>query len=121
MNFFESIIAFLRNIAGLKTCGWNTTQLGFIQGLDPLYYVIAHATSKVATELKRQFPAKTKLPKFHLVYCTPKTTFKGKELRTKAYAIEREKSTSADMMKILKSVYRVSFQMRAKLPKLLHV
>jgi hypothetical protein len=101
---------------------WNTTQLGFIQGLDPQYYDIAHATSKVATEVKRHFPAKTKIPKFHLAYCTPKITFKGKELRTKAYAIETEKCTSTDMMKILKSVYRVSteftsFQMRAKHPE----
>jgi hypothetical protein len=101
---------------------WNTTQLGFIQGLDPQYYDIAHATSKVATEVKRHFPAKTKLPKFHLAYCTPKITFKGKELRTKAYAIETEKCTSTDMMKILKSVYRISteftsFQMRAKHPE----
>ncbi len=39
---------------------WNTTQLGFIQGLDPQYYDLAHATSKVATELKRHFPARKK-------------------------------------------------------------
>lgn len=101
---------------------WNTTQLGFIQGLDPQYYDIAHATSKVATELKRHFPSKTKLPKFHLAYCTPKINYKGKEIRTKAYAIETEKSTSMEMMKILKSVYRTSteftsFQMRAKHPE----
>ncbi|KAI2503125.1 hypothetical protein MHU86_11316 [Fragilaria crotonensis] len=70
---------------------WNTTQLGFIQGLDPQYYDLAHATSKVATELKRHFPAKTKLPKFHLAYCTRKIIYKGKELRTKAYAIEKKK------------------------------
>jgi hypothetical protein len=100
---------------------WNTTQLGFIQGLDPQYYDLAHATSKVATEIKRHFPSKTKLPKFHLAYCTPKISLNGKELRTKAYAIETEKSTSTEMMKVLKSVYRTStaftsFQMRAKNP-----
>ncbi|KAI2495318.1 hypothetical protein MHU86_19217 [Fragilaria crotonensis] len=101
---------------------WNTTQLGFIQGLDPQYYDLAHATSKVATELKRHFPSKTKLPKFYLAFCTPTIKYKGKDFRTKAYAIETEKSTSMEMLKILKLVYRestdfTSFQLRNKHPE----
>jgi hypothetical protein len=76
---------------------WNTTQLGFLQGLDPQFYDLAHATSKVATELKRHFPSKHKIPKFHLAYCRPKITYNGKQIRTKAYAIETEKSRFSNL------------------------
>jgi hypothetical protein len=105
---------------------WNTTQLGFLQGLDPQFYDLAHATSKVATELKRHFPSKHKIPKFHLAYCRPKITYNGKQIRTKAYAIETEKSTSMDMLKILKFVYQkttefTSFQLRNSIQRQMHV
>ena len=51
---------------------WDTTQLGFIYGLDPQFYNINQATTKVVVETLRQALTRTKIPKIRLVYCSPK-------------------------------------------------
>ena len=66
--------------------------------------------------------SKTKIPKFKIAFCTPQTTSHNVQIRTKAYAIETEKSTSMEMLKILKHTYRtttefIPFQMRSKHPE----
>jgi hypothetical protein len=50
---------------------WDTTQLGFFYGLDPQFYDSDHAMYKIQENLKKNAP-RTKVPKFRLVYCSPK-------------------------------------------------
>ena len=101
---------------------WNTTQIGFIVGMDPHFYDPEQATAKVTQDLLKNASGHPKIPAFRMVHCTPSTTTNTKNhLRTKAYAIEIEKSSSADMVKLIKQAYKdtgtfVSFQMRSKHP-----
>jgi hypothetical protein len=98
---------------------WETTQLGFLYGIDPQFYDIEQATKKVATILRQVVP-RTKLPKFRLVYCSPKIkNAKGRVVRTKAYAIETMRSDREELNKHLKEAHKdngtfVPFQMRAR-------
>jgi hypothetical protein len=48
---------------------WETTQSGFLYGIDPQFYDIDQATNKVTKTLKESLP-RIMLPKFKLVYCT---------------------------------------------------
>ena len=100
---------------------WDTVQLGFFQGLNPQFYSVDDATSMVSEAIKKACP-KTKIPKFQISFCTPQTTIHNAQLRTKAYAIKTEKTTSMEMLKILKHTYRsttefIPFQMRSKHPE----
>ena len=100
---------------------WDTVQLGFFQGLNPQFYSVDDATSMVSEAIKKACP-KTKIPKFQIAFCTPQTMIHNAQIRTKAYAIETEKSTSMEMLKILKHTYRtttefIPFQMRSKHPE----
>jgi hypothetical protein len=100
---------------------WETVQIGFFQGLNPQFYSVDDATSMVSEAITKAC-SKTKIPKFKLSFCTPQTTIHNAQLRTKAYAIETEKSTSMEMLKILKHTYRettefIPFQMRSKHPE----
>jgi hypothetical protein len=101
---------------------WDTTQLGFILGLDLQFYDIATATEKVRNELKNKLPAKRKMSKCQLAFTTPQITLGGKVIKTKAYALETLKVDSMDMLKNLKHAYRdsnafVPFQMRSEYPE----
>jgi hypothetical protein len=100
---------------------WDTVQLGFFQGLNPQFYGVDDATSMVSEAIQKA-GSKTKIPKFKIAFCTPQTTIHNAQIRTKAYAIETEKTTSMEMLKILKHTYRtttefIPFQMRAKHPE----
>ncbi|KAI2490819.1 hypothetical protein MHU86_23754 [Fragilaria crotonensis] len=46
---------------------WETTQLGFLYGIDPQFHDIDQATIKVTKTIQQSFP-RTKVPKFKLVY-----------------------------------------------------
>ena len=99
---------------------WDTVQLGFFQGINPQFYSAENATSMISDAIKKAFP-KTKIPKFQIAFSSPQTTIHNTQFRTKAYAIETEKTTSMDMLKILKHTYKattefVPFQMRTKHP-----
>jgi hypothetical protein len=101
---------------------WDTTQLGFLMGLDPQFYNISQATEKVRNELKANLPPRTKVPKFQLAFITPQIRYQEKVVKTKAYAVETTKTDSIAMMKILQQAYRetnafVFFQMRQKSPE----
>jgi hypothetical protein len=65
---------------------WDTTQLGFFYGLDPQFYDFDHATYKIQEFLQKNAP-RVKVPKFRLVYCSPKvrtTRGNNRTIRTKA-------------------------------------
>jgi hypothetical protein len=99
---------------------WDTVQLGFFQGINPQFYSAENAISMISDSIKKSFP-KTKIPKFQIAFSSPQTTIHNNQLRTKAYAIETEKTTSMEMLKILKQTYKettefVPFQMRSKHP-----
>ena len=47
---------------------WDIMQIGFMFGVDPTYYDIDHATAKITAEIAKNAPARTKVPKFKLVY-----------------------------------------------------
>ena len=64
--------------------------------------------------------------KFKLVFESPnKITIKNKNARTKAYAIESQRSTSKELIALLKETYKttgsfISYQMRQQNPEALH-
>ena len=86
---------------------WETTQLGFLYGVDPQFNDIDQATTKF-TDTLRQALQRTKIPKFRLVYCFPKITAKGRVVRTKAYAIESMRADQEELNKLLKVAYKDS-------------
>jgi hypothetical protein len=103
---------------------WNTTQLGFIIGLDPQFFDPEQAVAKVIQDLQKNTNGHPKIPKFRMAYTTPSIeTNEHRQLRTKAYAIETEKSSSMEMLRYVKQAYKdtglfVPFQMRSKLPEI---
>ena len=101
---------------------WNTSQLGFMIGLDPNFYSNDQAKTKLSDELAKALLRGTKIPKFQMANATPMTTFRDKTVRSKAYSIEVKKTNAIAMSKILKTVYKdhqefVPFQMRNKYPE----
>jgi hypothetical protein len=104
---------------------WNTTQLGFIVGLDPQFYNPEQAAERLIQDMKKHNPGKPKIPHFRMAFCTPTVLVKGigkRNSRTKAYAIETEKMNSMEMLRLLKIAYKytgdfVPFQMRNKHPE----
>ena len=108
---------------------WDIVQLGFFFGLDPTFLNVDQATSKITADLQAAIAAKPtprpKMPKFKLVFGSPKITIKNKAVRTKAYAIESQRSTSGELIKLLKDAYKttgsfVAYQMRQRSPDALH-
>jgi hypothetical protein len=108
---------------------WDIVQLGFFFGLDPTFLNVDQATSIITADLQAAIAAKTtprpKMPKFKLVFGSPKITIKNKAVRTKAYAIESQRSTSGELIKLLKEAYKttgsfVAYQMRQRSPEALH-
>ena len=101
---------------------WETTQLGFLYGLDPQFYDLDQVTTKFANTIRQALP-RVKTPKFRLVYCSPKIkTEKGRIVRTKAYAVETMRADRDELNKQLKEVYKedgtfIPFQMRACHPE----
>ena len=101
---------------------WNTTQLGFVLGIDPQFYNQTQAHERLTQALIRKLPQHTKIPKFKMAFCTPQSVQQNVKVRTKAYAVEIEKQHSAEMMKLLKEACKdthefVPFYMRKKHPE----
>ena len=102
---------------------WDTTQLGFIYGLDPQFYDVDQATSKVLAMMQRSVP-KLKIPKFRLVQCSPKIQKSrgNRTVRTKAFAFETLRNQKEEFTRVLKQAYKengefVPFKMRARHPE----
>ena len=99
---------------------WDITQLGFFFGTDPSFYNVDQATEKITAAIQKAMTGK-KFPKFKLVFTSPKVTNGKKSYSTKAYAIESQRTTSQEMIAILKTVFKstgefVPYQMRRKHP-----
>jgi hypothetical protein len=108
---------------------WDVIQLGFFFGLDPTFLNVDQATSTVTANLQAAIAAKPtprpKMPKFKLVFGSPKITINNKAVRTKAYAIEGQRATSGELISLLKEAYKttgsfVTYQMRQRAPEALH-
>jgi hypothetical protein len=103
---------------------WDTTQLGFFYDIDPQFYDLDQATCKVQEVFKQNVP-RMKVPRFRLVYCSPRVRTSNRNnrvIRTKAYAIETLRKDRDDMTRLLKQAYKdngtfVPFQMRARHPE----
>lgn len=100
---------------------WNTTQLGFIVGLNPKYYDVDQATMKLNKDIHKKLP-QTKVPPFRLVFSAPQIRTDQFRAVTQAYAIETEKKNSLNMMQILKATYQetaefTAYQLRSKHPE----
>ena len=99
---------------------WDTIQLGFMFGIDPSFYDVDQATAKITADLQKEL-ARNKIPKFRLVFTSPKVKYGRATYSTKAYAIESQRSTSRELTAILKTAFKstgafVPFQMRQKHP-----
>jgi hypothetical protein len=75
---------------------WNTTQMGFMLGIDPQFYTDAQAHERITQALVRKLSPNIKVPKFKMAFCTPQTEYNGIRIRTKAFAVETEKHTSVE-------------------------
>ena len=103
---------------------WNTLQLGVFYGIDPQFYDLDQATCKIQAVFQKNAP-RMKVPKFRLVYCSPKVrALRGsnRTIRTKAYTIETLRKDRDKLTRILKHAYNddgtfVPFQMRSRHPE----
>ena len=99
---------------------WDTTQLGFFFGIDPSFYNVDQATAKITAEIQKAMAGK-RIPKFKLVFTSPKVTSGRKSISTKAYAIESQRQASQELIQVLKTAFKstgafVPYQMRNKHP-----
>jgi hypothetical protein len=100
---------------------WHTVQIGFIMGLDPSFYSSNQAHEKMTKAILARAP-NAQIPKFAMIFCTPRVRMKSNEVRTKAYAIEVEKSNASTMTNLMKQVCKdthefTPFQMRDRHPE----
>lgn len=96
------------------------TQLGFFFGIDPTFYNVDRATAKITVDIQKVMTGK-RIPKFNLVFTSPKITEGRKSISTKAYAIESQRQTSQELITVLKTAFKstgafVPYQMRNKHP-----
>jgi hypothetical protein len=101
---------------------WNTTQLGFFVGLDPAFFDSDQAMAKVTHDMTESLEGRQKIPSFRMAFVTPSSKSGDRNVKTKAYAIETEKSTSEELLRLIKKAYKASgsfipFQMRSKHPE----
>jgi hypothetical protein len=101
---------------------WNTTQLGFFVGLDPVFFDSDQAMAKVTHEITESLEGRKKIPSFRMAFVTPSAMSGDRSVRTKAYAIETVKSSSEELLRLIKKTYKTSgsfipFQMRSKHPE----
>ena len=74
-------------------------------GIDPQFYSPIQAHERISIALKTALKSNNNnmhIPKFTVAFCTPQVTFNGATFRTKAYAIETEKSKAVEMQRVLK-------------------
>jgi hypothetical protein len=84
---------------------WSTTQIGFIIGLDPVFYSPAQAHEKMSKVISAKMPGQV-IPKFAMAFCTPNVRLSNTTVRTKAYAIEVEKENGSAMINLMKQCVR---------------
>jgi len=81
----------------------DTIQAGYLIGINPEHYTPEVAAQKVLDKMNPK--DKKKMPRFKLVYSSPRIVVDDKEIRTKAYAIEFERAKAGDAMRVLKDTF----------------
>ena len=79
---------------------WDISQQGFMLGIDPQFYSPTQAHARISLAFKKALTAispSMRIPKFAVAFCTPQVNFNSTTIRTKAYAIETEKSKAVEM------------------------
>jgi hypothetical protein len=108
---------------------WDTTQIGFVTGMDPNFYTASQAQVKFNQEIRKRAEVtihntkRIKIPQFRMVFSSIRAETKtGQKVSTKAYSIEVCNSDSLLMMQTLKSYLKetpelfVPYNMRRKFP-----
>ena len=95
-------------------------------GIDPQFYSPpAQAHARISNAVKAALQASSfslHIPRFAVAFCTPQATFNSSTAKTKAYAIETERSKSGEMQRVLKEAFKknndfVPFHLRSKHPE----
>jgi len=107
---------------------WDTTQIGFVTGIDPSFYNASQAQVKFNTDLRKLAeittanPKRITIPQFRMVFSSVRSdTQTGQKVTTKAYSLEVRTAQSLLMMQTLKSYLTdsalfVPYSMRRKYP-----
>jgi hypothetical protein len=108
---------------------WDTTQIGFVTGIDPSFHNASQAQVKFNTELRKRAevtnanPKRIKIPQFRMMFSSIRAdTQTGQKVTTKAYSLEVRTEDSLLMMQTLKSYLKdsalfVPYNMRRKFPE----
>ena len=104
---------------------YDISQQGFMLGIDPQFYSPTQAHVRISATLKNALQganASAKIPKFAVAFCTPQVNIHSTSVKTKAYAIETEKSKAIEMQRLLKEACKktndfVPFHLRSKHPE----
>ena len=104
---------------------WNISQQGFMLGIDPQFYTPLQAHQRISSALEKALKKSTtpiRIPKFAVAFCTPQVNIGSTSVKTKAYAIETEKSKAIEMQRALKEACKqtndfVPFHLRSKHPE----
>ena len=108
---------------------WDTSQIGFVTGIDPNFYTASQAQVKFNTELRKRAevttanPKRIKIPQFRMVFSSVRAdTQTGQKVATKAYSVEVRNADTILMMQTLKSYLKdtpvfVPYNMRRKFPE----
>ena len=104
---------------------WDISQQGFMLGIDPQFYSPTQAHERISHALKKALTVTApsmRIPKFAVAFCTPQVNLNSTTVKTKAYAIETEKSKAVEMQRVLKEACKktndfVPFHLRAKHPE----
>jgi hypothetical protein len=104
---------------------WDISQQGFMLGIDPQFYTPLQAHQRISLALEtalKKSSAPIRIPKFVVAFCTPQVNIGSTSVKTKAYAIETEKSKAIEMQRVLKEACKqtndfVPFHLRSKHPE----
>ena len=104
---------------------WDISQQGFMLGIDPQFYTPLQAHQRISSALEKALKKSTtpiRIPKFVVAFCSPQVSIGSTSVKTKAYAIETEKSKALEMQRALKEACKqtndfVPFHLRSKHPE----
>jgi hypothetical protein len=102
---------------------WDTTRIGWITTINPMYYNREQAQIKFSEMLQSKLLAKkVQIPMFRMSFVSPTANKGGTTISTKAYAVEIMSEDSAHMLQVLKTLLNesvttfVPYSMRGKFP-----
>ena len=94
-------------------------------GIDLQFYTPLQAHQRISSALDKALQKSStpnRIPKFVVAFCSPQVGIGSTSVKTKAYAIETEKSKAVAMQRVLKEACKqinnfVPFQLRSKHPE----